>query len=133
MLELQGRSSRETQFTDQVWKDYSKLVPRFQYSYWDKITFYGMGGGPKIPFSEAADVYKEYEKLPLASLYSTYCWAEDFAEYITLYYIAEVLGEGYMIKVYENDVLAYRYEPFANPLVADRIFKLPEELAKSLE
>lgn len=133
MLELQGRSPRETSFTDRVWEDYSRLAPDFRYGYKDKITFYGMGGGPKIPVSESAAVYKEFTKVPLASLYSTYCWAEDFAEYITLYYVAEVLGEGYMINIYENDVLVYRYEPFANPLVADRIFDLPEELTESLE
>lgn len=61
------------------------------------VTFYGLGGGPKISFAEAPLLYAGFKAGFFASLYGSRSWAEDFAELVTMHSITQRLGQPYII------------------------------------
>ena len=98
---LQGVSRRDTTFTDQVWRGYSELRRRYAFEYQPKLRFYGLGA-PEISDTLMDDVYTELAAVPVASLYGAMNWAEDFAEFVTFYYLVHTLGADYSISVVRN-------------------------------
>ncbi|MDO8806227.1 MAG: hypothetical protein Q7R35_17560 [Elusimicrobiota bacterium] len=80
-----------------IWKHFSIPQPAADYLLRDKITFYGLNNGPKIPFSEAPRLYAGLNGSPFPSLYGSMSWAEDFAELVTLSIITRDLGQPYKI------------------------------------
>jgi hypothetical protein len=103
-----------------------------QFPYKDEITFYGFNGGPKIKISDAVDVYQTLETSPLFSLYSSLNWADDFAEYVTFYYMTRHLNLTYRIVVRRNDETIYMYEPMRSERIIARSRLLDKELVKLL-
>lgn len=83
-------------FTE-VWTDYSLPKKGSDYSGRDRITFYGLGGGPKIPAAEAPKLYEGLMKSPFISLYGSRSWAEDLAELAAYGLITGKLGQPYKI------------------------------------
>lgn len=81
------------------WTSHSVPAPGGDYPYRDKLTFYGLGGGPKIPVAEAPGIYKGLLASPFASLYGSKSWAEDLAELTAYGLIARKLGQPYKITV----------------------------------
>jgi hypothetical protein len=132
LLELQGPSSRDTAFSHQVWEDYNTLKRSKTFPYKNEITFYGFNNGPKLPVSEAVDVYKLLERSPFVSLYSSFNWAEDFAEYITYYYLTRHLELDYRVVVKRYDEVIYEYEPMKEPHIIVRSTLLDGELLARL-
>ncbi len=128
MIKIQGKNVNQTAFTDGVWSDYNRFKDTMDFKYKDRVTFYGMNQGPKINISNADDVYRALEAVPVASIYSTFNWAEDFAEYMTFYYLTRRLKTDYTITVSANDKVLYQYQPFAKKQVVDRAGQLPSLL-----
>ena len=95
---LQGFSSRNTSFTDEVWRGYSELRRRYAFEYQPMLRFYGLGA-PEISDVLMDDVYIELATVPVVSLYASLSWAEDFAEFVTFYYLVHTLGADYSIRV----------------------------------
>lgn len=120
MPEIQGKFSGPKPFTDRLWADYTHFRDGYGFAYKDRVTFYGMNQGPKISISQAADVYRAMSGVPVASLYGTVNWAEDFAEYMTFHYLTQKRGTDYTLTVSENGQIIYQYKPFANSQVIDR-------------
>lgn len=81
------------------WEAYSAPKPANDYAGRDRLTFYGLGGGPKINISEAPSVYKGLAGSPFVSLYGSKSWAEDFAELAAYRLITGKLGQPYEIKL----------------------------------
>lgn len=118
----------ETSFTGGVWEGYSDTVGSF--SFRNDTTFYGFRGGPKIPLSEAVEIYSGLEKSPFVSLYGSLNWAEDLAEYITFYHLVVTLDEEYTIEVYSGEDLIYSYEPFMSDEVLMRSESIKDFLTR---
>lgn len=82
-----------------VWGTASSPLPGNDYPDRLKLTFYYLGGGPKIPVGRAASVYKDLARSPFVSLYGSKHSAEDFAELTAYSLIVRKLGQPYRITV----------------------------------
>ncbi len=109
----------ETDFTRGTWKSYDETASPFPFR--KNVTFYGIGGGPKIKLSESEALYREFAVSPFPTLYGTLNWAEDLAEMVTFYHISEKLGQGFSIEVRKNGKAVYALEPFRGSAVRERI------------
>lgn len=132
LAELQGRGGHDTSFSGTVWEAYDKVRENVPFAYKDRVTFYGFCGGPKLKLSEAVEVYRGLARTPFVSLYSSFNWAEDFAEYVTYYYFVHGLGLKYRITVRKNGTVLYRYEPLKKEEIRDRSGLIDKKLALSL-
>ena len=79
------------------WKDYSIPLKDMDFKGRDRITFYGLSGGPKLKIKEAPSLYKGLVSSPFISLYSSKSWAEDLAELASFQMITAKLGQPYII------------------------------------
>jgi hypothetical protein len=89
--------SETTPFVDAVWADYYTPVETYRGSLLKEVTFYGFSGGPLVARRNAADLYRELQNTPFASLYGSMNWAEDLAEYVTWYHYTRELRQPYFI------------------------------------
>lgn len=80
-------------FFESLWIDYRKAQPAGEFPGRDRITFYGLGGGPKLDISEASELYRGLRSSGFSSLYGARSRAEDLAELETLRLIASDLGQ----------------------------------------
>ncbi|OGR68426.1 MAG: hypothetical protein A2081_04620 [Elusimicrobia bacterium GWC2_61_19] len=80
-----------------TWNDYSKPREGAGFPGRDRITFYGLGGGPKLDITEAPALYKGLGGSGFASLYGARTWAEDLAELATFDVLTRKLGQPYLI------------------------------------
>lgn len=103
-----------------AWESYSKPLPRNDFPFRDRLTFYGFGGGPKIPLADAGGVYAGLAGSPFVSLYGAKSWAEDFAELAAYGLIAGRLGQPYRITVAGPLGVKKVVEPLKNPAAARR-------------
>lgn len=112
-----------------AWAAHSKPAPGGDYQDRDKLAFYGLGGGPKIPVDRAPSVYEGLNGSSFVSLYGSKSWAEDFAELTAYALIVRKLGQPYRIKVTGPDVLMVS-EPMNGPAGrrAEAALKLIESL-----
>lgn len=111
----------------QLWENYND--PREQYfgDYINKITYYGLGGGPQIESLKIPTLLEYLDESPFISLYSSMSWAEDFAELFSWLYYTEYLKQPYEIEVIEQGLPARYYRPAENPRVQER-FAIVEKL-----
>ena len=124
MKELGMTRETGTPFTDQFWNDYRELKDIISVEYRERIHFYAKSEKDQIANREIPLVYRELMTSPFTSLYSYYSWAEDLAEYITLYYFTQIMGMQYKISIFENELPILEYEPFLNELVLSRADKI---------
>lgn len=106
-------------FTE-AWESYSKPLVRNDFPFRDRLTFYGFGGGPRIPLAEAGGVYAGLAGSPFVSLYGAKSWAEDLAELTAYGLITGRLGQPYRITVTGPGGIKKTVEPLKNPAVARR-------------
>ena len=88
------------------------------------VTFYGLGGGPKIPIANAGDLYLALSNSPFPALYAAQNWAEDFAECFTWYFFTDRLGERYQVGIKRGDAVEAAYEPIYLSRVVHRFPQL---------
>lgn len=86
-------------FSESVWADYDIPYDYILLKNRGDITFYGLGGGPRIDASQAADMYEDLVASPFISIYGSKNWAEDLAEWATFYWLTEKMGCEYTIRV----------------------------------
>ncbi|HBA60132.1 MAG TPA: hypothetical protein DCZ92_04825 [Elusimicrobia bacterium] len=79
------------------WAAYGTPVSSLDFSGRNNITFYGLGGGPKIPADEAAPLYAGFARTPFVSLYGSMSWAEDLSELVTMRLLTRKLAQPYRI------------------------------------
>ena len=106
-------------FTE-AWASYSMPFPRNDFPFRDQLTFYGFGGGPKIPLADAGGVYAGLAGSPFVSLYGAKSWAEDFAELTAYGLITGRLGQPYRITLTGPRGVKKTVEPLKSPAVARR-------------
>lgn len=82
-----------------AWAAYSSPAPGSDYAGRTKLTFYGLGGDPKIPLAGAAELYNGLMGSPFVSLYGSKSMAEDLAELTAYDLIVRRLGQPYRIIV----------------------------------
>lgn len=128
MFELFGVSSRDTSFTDEVWRGYRTVGADVEFSYQKDLRFYGLGGEPRLSNNEVDALYENLARSPFASLYGALSWAEDFAEFVTFYYLVYGLGAHYAVRIQRAGKLVFEYEPMASSTVLDREGYLDPEL-----
>ncbi len=87
------------------WSGYFAPLKSSDYHGRDMVTFYGLGGGPKIDITEAKYVYEGLKKSPFMSLYGSKSWAEDLAELTTFAILTGKLGQPYRILIQYPDSL----------------------------
>ena len=112
-----------------VWLDYSLPRPGNDYGLRDRITFYSLGGGPKLAFSEAAGLYRGLAGSPFSSLYGSKSWAEDFAELTAFDMITQKLGQPYKITLSVPGAKSLVFEPMRSSSALIRA----EKVMKGLE
>jgi hypothetical protein len=113
-------------FFKQVWSDYTLPYQVEEHPLRNKITFYGLKGGPKIPMKSAPAVYKWLVCSAFVSLYGTQNWAEDFAEMATFNMLTLELGQPYKIMVVVPGAEPLVFEPMLAPRVLSRASKIME-------
>lgn len=114
----------ETPFSSTVWKDYYNPKEPYDFPQRPRITFYGVGGGPRLSLSDAGAIYRSLSRTPFVSLYGSRNWAEDFAEYCAWYFFTKKLHQPYRIDVVASGQVVYSYEPMDAAQVAERALAL---------
>jgi len=104
-------------FTQNVWDTYNKPSENIISPLLETVLF---RSGKPIAISNASEVYKEIQKTPFVSLYSTASWYEDLAEALTIYHLTEKMKQSYKVVVLKNGVQAASYEPNKNKHVKKR-------------
>lgn len=82
-----------------TWATDSAPMPGNDFPDRAKLSFYYLGGGPKIPIGRAPEVYRVLRGSPFVSLYGSKHSAEDFAELTAYGLIVGKLGQPYRITV----------------------------------
>lgn len=82
-----------------AWAAASSPMPGNDFPDRAKLSFYYLGGGPKIPIGRAPEVYRALKGSPFVSLYGSKNSAEDFAELTAYGLIVGKLGQPYRITV----------------------------------
>lgn len=110
----------EAPFTEQYWSDYNIPDDSVNLRYRESLKFYSEKDKKLISDDDMIQVYGELENSPFCSLYSTVNWAEDYAEYVSLYHMTQILDLNYTIRIYQKKSLVYEYSPFENELILQR-------------
>ena len=106
-----GLGVAETPFVKGIWTEYGKPDERADFAGRTNVTFYKLGGGPKIPVADAAGLYTRLANSPFPSLYAAQNWAEDFAECFTWYFFTDRLREHYRLGIRRGGAVETEYEP----------------------
>jgi hypothetical protein len=124
IIEELGLGVRGTPFVESIWKEYATPDARADFPGRADVTFYGIGGGPKIPLADAAGLYQHLSTSPFPSLYAAQNWAEDFAECFTWYFITDRLGQSYRVGIRSGGKVETEYEPIYGARVVHRFPQL---------
>lgn len=111
-----------------AWLDYSLPRPENNYPLREKITFYGLGGGPKLSLNAAPELYAGLARSPFPSLYGSKSWAEDLAELAAFGMITRALGQPYKITLTLPGAKPLVAEPMRSSKAAARAEKLLKQL-----
>lgn len=106
---FQKRFPIQLKYEENIWKSYNNPLKEYDFSFRDKITFYGLSRGPKIKFSNSARLYRNFEKSVFPSIYASLSWAEDLAESLTLYHLIHKENLLYKIHIYHKNKKIYTY------------------------
>ncbi len=115
-------SEKSTEFVRGIWKDIGATVT--PYAYRKDLTFYGLGGGPKLHLSDAEKIYREFCGSPFVSLYGSMTWAEDIADMVTFYHLTEKMNLPYLVRLSKGKDELFRCEPMKEEAVRKRLAHL---------
>ncbi len=105
-------------FTKGIWDDRLKVNENYQSKQLDKIYF---KTGKPLPASHAQAIYKELSNSPFVSLYARNSCHEDFAEFITISYLAEKIGQEFSVELKMNEQTIFTFKPLKSNLVKKRL------------
>lgn len=86
-------------FFSASWAAYSMPAAAADFPGRDRITFYGLGGGPRLRADEAPALYEALPRGGFVSLYGAKSWAEDLAELATFGLITGKLNQPCLVAV----------------------------------
>ncbi len=107
---VQGLSGSMTPFVEGVWDSYDVLNKKAEITENKKLYPYGIYPA-SIDASEISSLYKKISLTPLMSANSARNWAEDFADMITFYHLAEQLKQPFTITISEKGAEDVVYTP----------------------
>jgi hypothetical protein len=107
------RIEGDERFTAGVWRDFRAVHRRYEFDLRDKITYYGLRGGPRLSLRDAETIYGQLASTPFVSLYAATTAAEDLAELVAWYHISHNLGQPHRIVCTSPDgsVQEFSFEP----------------------
>lgn len=70
---------------------------------------------------QAPAVYASLRRTPFVSVYGARNWLDDFAEFVAVYHLTEVLKQPYRVVVRGGHQEVFVYEPMKSDLVRGRI------------
>lgn len=108
-----------TPFVDGVWSELSVPVPAYRDSVRSRIWSSAKGGA--VTADQAPAVYASLRHTPFVSVYGARNWLDDFAEFVAVYHLTEVLKQPYRIVVRGGHQEVFVYEPMKSDLVRGRI------------
>lgn len=111
-----------------AWREYSLPRSENDYPLREKITFYGLGGGPRLSLNAAPELYGGLGRNPFPSLYGSKSWAEDCAELIAFGMITRALGQPYRITLTLPGAKPFVMEPMRSSRASARAEKLLKQL-----
>lgn len=117
---VKGEKINESAFVNGTWKNINLAEDKFDFKDRKKISFYGLGGGPKLKISDAVDIYKRLSAVPFVSLYGSMSWSEDLSEYLLFYHLTRKLEQPYVVTVLNNGKIVYILEPMKGEGVIKR-------------
>ena len=132
METLFGTSPADTSFTDSVWRGYRSIRRSAVLSFQQDLRFYGLGGEPGLSNRSLVSVCEEIAQSPFASLYASTSWAEDFAEFVTFYYLVNSLGVRYAMTITQDGESVFSYEPMKSQTVLVRAHLLDSRLLEMM-
>jgi hypothetical protein len=74
LMILQEREIEKGIFTESIWLDFNLLKDEYEFENRDKVTFYGLGGGPLLDASYTITMFDNLSNTPLVSLYAGMNW-----------------------------------------------------------
>jgi hypothetical protein len=95
----------------EVWKGYSAPGPGHDFAARKRLSFYGLGGGPKLKASEASSAYESLAASPFVSLYGSQNWAEDAVELMVYAATRRLLGSSCRVKYKGPSGLTASFKP----------------------
>ena len=82
---------------------------------------------------DAEEVLSAFARTPFASLYGALSWAEDFAEFVTFYYLSHRLGVDYSVRIIRDGQTILEYEPMSSSEVSHRSSLIDPDLLRPVE
>lgn len=121
----QGREFRDSYpIIENIWEDTYTPLAEADLALGDSITFYGTGGGPKLGYSSAPELYAQLVATPFISLYASQNWADDLAELALYYHLVEKLRQPYTISIMQRSQVQATFQPMENPRVQARLSQM---------
>lgn len=119
---LVNNMKENTEFTEDIWREHSAPVDKYNFKGRDSIYPYGLGKSVNI--AESVELYQNLNWTPFSSLYASKNWSEDFAELFTWYYLSRKLKINYTVKIVKNGDEIVIFSPLKNQNVTRRFFHL---------
>lgn len=107
-------------FTRGIWSGYRDLEPAWKLPGRANLSVYGFKGKPRLPYSSAADFYRDLAKTPFVSMYASMSWAEDFADDCAYRIIEKKIGRPIRVTVLKAGKAVYAYDPTRGDAVKAR-------------
>lgn len=117
---VKGEKIQDTPFVKGTWEGLSSPVNDFDFPGRKDISFYTLGGGPKIKISDARSLYESLSRTPFTSLYGSMSWAEDVAEFLLFYHLSQKMKQPYIISVLDKGKVVYSLQPMKGAGVRER-------------
>ncbi len=108
-----------TPFTEGVWSEHKIPVPLYRDPLRERLRF--RPKGEILAIDQANSLYPSLSKTPFVSLYSSYNWGDDLAEYVTVFHWTEILKQPYKIMILKESKKVFIYEPMKSTLVRKRV------------
>ena len=126
-LPFQKKHKRDVlgqELIDRLWKEYREPFDAYDFPGRSDLTFYGFREGPRLDMAQAPGLYAQLAVSPFVSLYGAQTYAEDLAEVVSMYALAQISGVPYEIKVLSGSGAAAQtktYRPLESPAVQNRL------------
>jgi hypothetical protein len=117
----------ESSFTKDVWDNRTSVTKKFKNDLLEKVYFRSR---ETLPISKAQELYEELSQSPFISLYGRNSCHEDFAEFVTIKYLIQSMGQEFSIELTRSGSTIYTYKPLKSRLVKQRIRRLKQVLQR---
>jgi hypothetical protein len=108
-----------THFTEGVWSEHRIPVRQYRDPLRERLRF--RPDGEILAIDHSSSIYSSLSKTPFVSLYGSYNWGDDLAEYVAVFHWTEILKQPYKIVILKEIKKVFVYEPMKSNLVRKRV------------